>query len=98
MNLALFVLHGNLVRRLWHHARDCQSSSCSGQFDDLYHLINIILGAHCWSDNDANSDDPEIRCSLSEPITIVCIFVSIIGMSFQIIMGVLIIISMGEFF
>ena len=30
LNLALFVLHGNLVRRLWHHARDCQSAACQG--------------------------------------------------------------------
>ena len=30
LNLALFVLHGNLVRRLWHHARDCQSAACTG--------------------------------------------------------------------
>ena len=72
LNLALFVLNGNFIRRLWQHSRLCKLEEC--------------FGVLCWNPSDQpemNSIPASSKftreCYLSQSIFILCLTISIIG-------------------
>ena len=41
LNLALFVLSGNFVRRIWRHSKICQSMQCQGSNSNSTKIMNL---------------------------------------------------------
>jgi len=95
LNLALFVLSGNFVRRIWRHSKICQSMQCQGY--QCWNINIFEISPNNVQSNMSYQYNPFAtnQCFLSKPVFYLAVIVSITGMIVQIIMGVLMIISMG---
>ena len=46
LNLALFVLSGNFVRRIWRHSKICQSMQCQGKVGCVFPIVVVSILPH----------------------------------------------------